>query len=162
MSTEPARPETGDVPDEEAYRQVDDMGRAILEFVKGGVHSLREINDHSHDELTGRKIGGRFEKYEDLGLLEIDRPDGRTDSIINGERKNHQKSRRARLTAKGLQYFEWADDREQRQKYAEASFAELTERVQENTELLEVMEQRFEQFRRQVSKELGEREDDGR
>ena len=137
-----------------AFENIRDIDRAVLEFVKGGVNSLRAINEQTHDEVDGRQIGHAFTKLERMGLIEVETPEGYTESVIDGQRRVHRKSRRATLTKKGLQYFKWADDREQRQKFAEMSWAELTEQVQENTELLEAVERRQDQFRRQMVQEL--------
>lgn len=148
---------TDTTPDPEtAFECVREKDRAVLEFVKGGINSLRDINDHTHDDVTGREIGYCFTKLEDLGLIDVETPDGTTESRGDGQRRVHQKSRRATLTDRGVQYFMWADDREQRPKYEEATWGELTEQVAENRELIEALDRRFEQFRRQMVQELEE------
>lgn len=144
---------TADNP-ETAFEQVRTKDRAVLEFVKGGVHALRDINDQTHDVLDGREIGYSFTKLEELGLITVETPDGTTESVIDGQRRVHQKSRRASLTEKGRRYFEWADDRAQRQKFEEASWGEVTRQVQENAEMLEAMDTRFDQLRRQMVKKF--------
>lgn len=128
-----------------AFENLRDIDRAVLEFVKGGVNSLRAINAQTHDEVDGRQIGHAFTKLERMGLITVETPEGYTESVIDGQRRVHRKSRRATLTEKSLQYFEWADDREQRRKYEEMSWGELTAQVAEIEELARTNQEQIEQ-----------------
>lgn len=88
--------------------QVRDKDHAVLTCIRDGDCTVRAINKKT--TLTRDQINYAYRKLADLELIDKRQREGWTRSRLdNGEYRTHRKSKEARLTDRGEQYFEYVD-----------------------------------------------------
>lgn len=144
--------------------ELDSTAYAVLYCIREGTDTVRAINKAT--TLTKDQINGAFRRLDDSGYIAVDRPDGRKEEWIDGQRVTYQAPKEATLTDAGITYVDWAtrhtappdvirdgrdgDDLEDRLDQLEDDVAQLEKQF----------EQRFQQLREQVLAALDTAESD--
>jgi len=126
-----------------------DKEHVILQQTQSGNNDVQKIT--SATTLENHHVTYAFEKLEELGLLEISKPEGTVERIINGQKRVFQHPKEAELTEQGKQFLE-NTDREDLDEYENLSHRELVEKTHELENRVEELERKFEVFRDQVQK----------
>jgi predicted transcriptional regulator len=126
-----------------------DKEHLILQQVDSGNDDVQKITENT--TLENHHVTYAFEKLEELGLVEVSKPEGRVERVIDGQKRVFQHPKQAELTEKGEQYLEHSE-REDLDEYEDLSHRELVERIRSLENQVEELERKFEVFRDQVQK----------
>jgi predicted transcriptional regulator len=129
--------------------QLRDKEQIILQQIQSGNDDVQKIT--SETTLENHHVTYAFQKLEELDLLEVSKPEGTVERIINGQKRVFQHPKQAELTDKGKQYLE-NTDREDLDQYENLSHSELVEKIHRLENRVEELEKKFEVFRDQVQK----------
>lgn len=125
---------------------------AVLQAIQDGAETVPEIREKT--TLTSREINYRLNEYslEELGLVEIDRKEGREWLEIDGEERYVLKPKKVQLTDKALQIL--AEHETNAERYEDMSKQELIERIHELEQRQDRLETVFKDFRQKVMKRI--------
>jgi predicted transcriptional regulator len=128
-----------------------DKEQIILQQIQDGNDDVQKIT--SETTLENHHVTYAFQKLGELDLLEVSKPDGTVERVIEGQKRVFQHPKQAELTEKGEQYLEQAETQELDQ-YKNLSHRELVEKTQRLESRVEELEKKFEVFRDQVQQRL--------
>jgi hypothetical protein len=125
---------------------------AVLEALHNGASTVSEIKEET--TLTTRQINYSINEYslEELGLVEVNRKEGRAWQEINGTEQYVWNPKTIELTDHGIQTL--ADQETDRHGYEEMSKQELVQRIQKLEQRVDRFEHVFKQFRKKVMDRL--------
>jgi len=129
-----------------------DKEHLILQQIQSGNNDVQKIT--SQTTLENHHVTYAFQKLEELQLVEVSKPEGRVERVINGQKRVFQHPKQAELTEKGEKYLE-RSDQEDIDQYENLSHRELIEKTHELEEKIEELEKKFELFQRQVQRNFG-------
>jgi len=125
-----------------------DKDLAILHQIQEGHTDVQQITEAT--TLSNREVNYCFEKLQQQGLIEVEKPGGMVERIINGQRRVFEHPKQARLTDKATSHLASGPP----QKYDDMTHEELVERVHELEEEVDGLRQSLETFREQVQERL--------
>lgn len=137
---------------EDIFNQVRDKDHIILNWIEKGENDVHRINQST--KLTLGEINYSFRKLEDLGLIQVEHPNGTVERVVDGQKRVFDAPKTATLTQKGRDYLEQAEQKENLEKYEGMSRRELIEKLEEHENRIESLEKSFEIFQEQVKREL--------
>lgn len=126
-----------------------DKEHLILQQVDSGNDDVQKITQET--TLENHHVTYAFEKLEELGLVEVSKPEGTVERVIDGQKRVFQHPKQAELTEQGEQYLEHSEQKDL-DEYEDLSHGELVERVHSLENQVEELERKFEVFRDQVQK----------
>jgi predicted transcriptional regulator len=126
-----------------------DKEKIILQQIQDGNDDVQKIT--SKTTLENHHVTYAFQKLQELDLLEVSKPEGTVERVIDGQKRVFQHPKQAKLTQKGEQYLE-DTDREDLDEYENLSHRELVEKVHSLESRLGELEGKFEVFREQVKR----------
>ncbi|MFC5133499.1 MULTISPECIES: hypothetical protein [Haloferacaceae] len=132
---------------EEPLREKD---RAVLACIRDGDNDVQQIK--AATTLSKREVNYSFEKLEDLDFIEVSRPDGQVERIIDGQKRVFDTPKEATLTEQAIQYLQAANQDSNR--YQNLSRDELVDKIHDLEARIDRLENGFESFRQQVLQKL--------
>ena len=120
----------------------------ILHQIREGNTDIQQITEAT--TLSNREVNYCFRKLEQRGLIEVEKPDGMVERVIDGQKRVFEHPKQARLTDKATDHLA----SEPPQKYDDMTHEELVERVHELEEEVDRLRQSLETFREQVQERL--------
>jgi len=136
----------------EAFEVIRAKDHTVLACIRDGVDDVQQIK--AATTLSKNEVNYSFSKLEDHGYIEITRPEGTVERVIDGQKRVFDAPKEASLTQQAAAYFEWTDRTEAIDTYREMSRAELVERVYDLEQQVDELQQAFETFRGQVQDHL--------
>jgi predicted transcriptional regulator len=121
----------------------------ILQQIQNGNNDVQKIT--SATTLENHHVTYAFQKLEQLNLLQISKPEGTVERVIEGQKRVFQHPKQAELTDKGEQYLE-QEETQELEEYENLSHRELIEKTHTLENRVEELEKKFEVFRDQVQK----------
>jgi predicted transcriptional regulator len=121
----------------------------ILQQIQNGNNDVQKIT--SATTLENHHVTYAFQKLEQLNLLQISKPEGTVERVIEGQKRVFQHPKQAELTDKGEQYLE-QEETQELEEYENLSHRELVEKTHALENRVEELEKKFEVFRDQVQK----------
>jgi predicted transcriptional regulator len=128
-----------------------DKEHLILQQIQSGNNDVQKIT--SQTTLENHHVTYAFQKLEELQLIEVSKPDGRVERIIDGQKRVFQHPKQAELTQKGEQYLEHSDQ-EDIDQYENLSHRELVDKIHQLEDRTKELENRLELFQQQVKREF--------
>ncbi len=98
--------------------------------------------------MSKREINCAFEKLEELDFIDVTRPGGRVERIIDGQKRVFDAPKEATLTDDAVQYLQATNQDSNR--YHNLSRDELVAKVHDLEDRVDRLESGFESFRQQV------------
>lgn len=136
---------------EPLQEQLRDKDEAVLRNISEGNDDVQKIT--AATTLENHHVTYCFEKLEELGLIEVSKPDGNVERMVDGQKRVFQAPKEANLTEQGKSIVdslgEGTDSR-----YADLSHGELIEKVHSLENRIEELEESFTMFRSQVRENL--------
>ncbi len=126
-----------------------DKEHLILQQIQNGNNDVQKIT--SATTLENHHVTYAFQKLEQLNLLQISKPEGTVERVIEGQKRVFQHPKQAELTDKGEQYLE-QEETQELGNYENLSHRELVEKTHTLENRVEELEKKFEVFRDQVQK----------
>jgi len=136
---------------EEEFEQLRDKDNVVLQYIEEGHDDVQKIT--SETTLENYHVSYCFEKMEDLGLIEVSKPDKMVERIVDRQKRVFQHPKQAELTEKGLRYLEETES-EDTTEYEDLSHNELVERMKTVEEDVEDLKEAFQVFRKQIQQRL--------
>jgi predicted transcriptional regulator len=124
-----------------------DKDHHILQQIHQGNNDVQKITSATTHE--NHHVTYAFQKLEDLGLVEVTKPEGTVERIIDGQKRVFQHPKQAELTEEGEEYLR-DSEREHIDEYDDLSHNELVEKIYRLEKQIEELEKKFEVFRDQV------------
>lgn len=118
---------------------------AVLRAIKDGNSDIQQVTEAI--TLENHEAKYCFTKLEKLGLIHIEKQDGYTTRIINGQKRTFKAPKQAHLTETGRTLDLYEEDLDQ---YQDLSHLELVEQVYLLESEIEELKRSFEVFRNQV------------
>ncbi|WP_138004412.1 winged helix DNA-binding protein [Halalkalirubrum salinum] len=128
-----------------------DIDQAVLHAIQEGHNDTQKITQET--TLENHHVRYSLKKLETQGLIHLEKPDGMTERIINGQKRVFQTPLQAQTTEKGLQTLS-KEDREDLEAYQNMTHKELIQKVHQLEAEIETLQASVEAFRRQVQKHL--------
>jgi len=129
------------------FQEIRDKDHLIIQQISSGNDDVQKIT--SATTLENHHVTYAFEKLEQHGLLNVTKPNGTVERIIDGQKRVFQHPKQAHLTQKGEQYLQHTD-KEELNEYENLTHRELVQKVHRLENQVEKLEQKFEVFRNQV------------
>lgn len=133
------------------FESLRDKERVVLHHVKEGHDDVQKIT--SETTLENHHVTYAFEKLEELGLIQVEKPDGMVERVINGQKRVFQHPKQATLTDKGTRRLK-ADEPIDTDRFDDLSHQELVEKVHKLETELNELQQKFGVFHDQVQQHL--------
>ena len=130
-----------------------DKEHLILQQIQSGNDDVQKIT--ATTTLENHHVTYAFQKLEEIGLIEVSKPEGMVERAINGQKRVFQAPKQAELTDEGKQYLE-ETEQEDLEEYEDLSHRELVDKVYRLEQELNGIKGAFRQFRKQVNRELKE------
>jgi len=125
-----------------------DKDRTVLHQIHSGHNDIQQITEAT--TLSNREVNYCFQKLEQQDLIDIHKPDGMVERVIDGQKRVFEHPKQARLTDKATNHL----DTKPPQKYDDMTHEELIERVHELEEEVDSLRRSLETFREQVQERL--------
>jgi predicted transcriptional regulator len=126
-----------------------DKEHLILQQIQRGNNDVQKIT--SQTTLENHHVTYAFQKLENLQLVEVSKPDGRVERIIDGQKRVFQHPKQAELTQQGEQYLEHTEP-QKIDEYENLTHRELVKRVNTLEKEIEDLTKSFQVFKNQVKK----------
>jgi Fic family protein len=127
-----------------------DKDRAVLTCIRDGDNDVQQIK--ATTTLSKREINYSFEKLEEMRFIDVSRPDGQVERIIDGQKRVFDAPKEATLTEDAIQYLQsTANDGD---RYQDLTRDELVRTVRDLEARIDRLESGFESFRQQVLQKL--------
>jgi hypothetical protein len=136
--------------DEQVFEKIRDKDHTVLTCIQEGEDDVQKVK--AATTLEKHEVNYAFEKLEDLGLIDVHRPDGQVERIIDGQKRVFDAPKEATLTQTGLQYLHTPNQDSTR--YEDLSKEELIEKIYDLENRVTQLENGFEAFRQQVLERL--------
>lgn len=131
--------------------QLRDKDHVILEKINEGHNDTQKIKENT--TLQNHEIRYSLKKLEKQGLIELEKPEGMVERVINGQKRVFQAPLQAQTTEKGPQHLK-EQDQERIEAFSNMTHRELVERVHYLEEQVSELEQSFQVFREQVQRKM--------
>ena len=127
-----------------------DKDHVVLHQINEGNDDVQKIT--SETTLENHHVTYALEKLEEHGLIQVEKPDGMVERIINGQKRVFQAPKKAELTEKGRKRLE--QEEADLDSYENLTHRELVEKVRELENQVEGLERQLTMFRKQVLEKL--------
>ena len=131
--------------------QLRDKDQVVLQAIQNSEDDVQKIT--SATTLENHHVTYAFEKLEEFGLVDVSKPDGTVERVIEGQKRVFQHPKQAELTEQGEQYLE-QEDLEDVEMYENLSHRELVQRIHQLEQDMAELQQSFQTFRKQVQNHL--------
>mgnify|MGYP000385529279 CR=1 FL=1 len=128
-----------------------DKDRVVLTCIDNGKDDVQKIT--SETTLENHHVTYAFEKLQQLNLLNVSKPSGTVERIIDGQKRVFQHPKQAELTEKGEQYLEHSEEQDL-DEYENLSHRELVKRVYSLEREITDLKQAFKTFQKQIQRKL--------
>lgn len=126
-----------------------DKDKAVLNHIKEGRDDIQKITEAT--TLENHEVNYCFQKLEKLGLIEVEKPDGMVERVVDGQKRVFEAPKRAELTEQGVEY----NERDKKiTSYNKMSQSEIVEKVRVLEDDIEALEEAFQTFKSQIQREL--------
>jgi len=130
-----------------------DKEHLILQQIQSSNDDVQKIT--SATTLENHHVTYAFDKLEQIGLVEVSKPDKMVERVIDGQKRVFQAPKQAELTDEGRQYLEEAE-KEDLEEHEDLSHRELVEKVHRLESRVQELQKKFDVFREQVQRSLGQ------
>lgn len=131
--------------------QLRDKDRVILQAISGGQDDIQKITEAM--TLENHEVNYCFTKLEDLDLITVEKPEGYTTRIINGQKRTFKTPKQADITPQGVQILE-QDESKDLDQYENLTHKQLVEKIHQHETEIQRLEKTIKGFRKQVQKHL--------
>lgn len=124
--------------------------RVVLTCIGNGKDDVQKIT--AATTLENHHVTYAFEKLEEQGLIQVEKPDGMVKREIDGQKRVFQAPKQAELTDKGRERLE--QEAEDLDQYENLTHRELVEKVHRLEDQVEDLKRRLNTFRNQIQRKL--------
>ncbi|KAB7514618.1 hypothetical protein DM867_05730 [Halosegnis rubeus] len=136
----------------ETMDKLRDKDKIVLQAVQEGNDDIQKITETTI--LENHEVNYCFTKLEDLDLIQVEKPDGYTTRLVNGQKRTFQSPKNAQITSQGLQALEENQQEEKLDQFENLSHRELVEKTRQHEAEIQRLKNQIANFRKQVRKHL--------
>lgn len=126
--------------------ELDPASQTVLQLVSEGYDDVQKITEET--TLTNSQVNYRFQKLQDRSLIEVEKQDGWTTRVINGQKRKFKAPKQAELTEHGEQVLQ--EKEADLDEYRDLTREELVEKVHRLESRMEDLENKFSTLRSQI------------
>lgn len=130
--------------------ELDPASQTVLQLVSEGHNDIQKITEET--TLTNSQVNYRFQKLQDLDLIEVEKRDGWTTHVIDGQKRKFKAPKQAELTEHGEQVLQ--NKEADMDEYRDLTRAELVEKIHRLEGRIEDLENKFNTLRSQIRRYL--------
>jgi predicted transcriptional regulator len=104
-----------------------DKDKTVLHHIKEGRNDIQKITEST--TLENHEVNYCFQKLEKLGLIEVKKPDGMVERVVDGQKRVFEAPKRAKITVENIE--EYLGESEMSDEYELLSKEELSYKVGE-------------------------------
>lgn len=127
-----------------------DKDAAILESIRTGEDDIQKIT--ASTTLSNSEVNYSFQKLEDQGLIEVEKPEGMVERVVNGTKQVFEAPKKAELTDQGKEYLEHLE--KDLDDFEDLNHDEVVEKIRELEQEVESLKSSFRVFKKQVKEQL--------
>ncbi|GCF16272.1 hypothetical protein Harman_42070 [Haloarcula mannanilytica] len=128
-----------------------DKDLVVLQAIQEGCDDVQKITEAT--TLENHEVNYCFTKLQDLDLIQVEKQDGYTTRIINGQKHTFKTPKQAELTQKATEHLEQSNQQDL-EEYENLTHRELVEKVHRLEKQVEDLEGTIQKFRKQVRQHL--------
>lgn len=128
-----------------------DKDRSVLQKIEEGFDDVQKITEET--TLENHHVTYAFQKLEDLGLIQVEKPGGMVERTINGQKRVFQAPKKAELTEEGEMFIK-NTEQENSDEYEDLSHRELVEKVHQLDNEVQEIQRKFKLFKQQVLNQI--------
>jgi len=84
----------------EPEKPLRDKDRVVLHHIQEGRDDIQKITEAT--TLENHEVNYCFTKLEELGLIEVEKPDGMVERVVDGQKRVFKAPKRAEITVKNI------------------------------------------------------------
>jgi predicted transcriptional regulator len=130
--------------------ELDPASQTVLQLVSEGHNDIQKITEET--TLTNSQVNYRFQKLQDLDLIEVEKRDGWTTRVIDGQKRKFKAPKQAELTEHGEQVLQ--NKEADMDEYRDLTREELVEKIHRLEGRIEGLENKFNTLRSQIRRYL--------
>jgi predicted transcriptional regulator len=130
--------------------ELDPASQTVLQLVSEGHNDIQKITEET--TLTNSQVNYRFQKLQDLDLIEVEKRDGWTTRVIDGQKRKFKAPKQAELTEHGEQVLQ--NKEADMDEYRDLTREELVEKIHRLEGRIEDLENKFNTLRSQIRRYL--------
>ena len=125
--------------------------QVVLQAIQDGHDDIQKITENT--TLENHEVNYCFTKLQDLNLINVEKPDGYTTRIINGQKHTFKTPKQAEITQKATEHLKQSAQQDLKE-YENLTHRELVEKVHDLEKQVEDLEETIQSFRKQVQQHL--------
>ena len=133
------------------FENIREKDYAVLNCIQSGHNDVQLITEDT--TLTNSEVNYCFRKLSKMGLIEVEKQEGMVERVIDGTRQVFEAPKQATLTERAQTCLE-KESENRGDRYRALNHEQLVKRVHTLEAEVEAINQRFESFRKRVSKQL--------
>jgi predicted transcriptional regulator len=126
-----------------------DKDQTVLQQIHSGNNDTQQITEAT--TLSNREVNYCLTKLEDQGLIQVHKPEGMVERVVNGQKRVFEHPKRAEITEMGENKLKSQPDNDM---YENMDRIEMVERIRALESRVSDLEQELELFRQQVLQKL--------
>jgi predicted transcriptional regulator len=131
--------------------QLRDKDWTVLHQIQNGHTDIQQIT--SATLLENHEVNYCFRKLEELSLIEVQKPEGMVERIVNGQRRVFEAPKKAQITEQGQQLLQ-KDNRTTENDLEDLTHRELVKRVHQLEHEVNQLQRSLEAFKKQVQQTI--------
>ncbi|MXR40083.1 hypothetical protein GRX01_01740 [Halobaculum sp. WSA2] len=135
----------------DVQNQLRDKDKAVLRNIADGNNDVQKIT--ANTTLENHHVTYAFQKLEELELLEISKPDGNVERIINGQKRVFQHPKQAELTNEGETAVDTLDE-DSGSHYNDLTHKELVQKLNQLEARIDSLDRALDTFKDQIQQKL--------
>lgn len=129
-----------------------DKDEIVLQGIQNGEDDIQKITETTI--LENHEVNYCFTKLEELNLIHVEKPNGYTTRLVNGQKRTFQTPKKAQITSQGLQALEENQQEEKLDQFENLSHRELVKKTRQHEEEIQRLKNQIANFRKQVREHL--------
>lgn len=137
--------------DHNVFEKIREIDHIVLQHVQEGRNDVHQVTQSTHHDT--KKIGYSFDKLHKHGLLNVERPDGMVEKIVNNQKRKFKAPKTAQLTDLGQRYLDQAEPVDL-ERYEDMTRPEIIQKLIKLEDQIDELEEKLEIYRKQLQKRL--------
>jgi len=127
-----------------------DKDRVVLHHIKEGRDDVQKITEAT--TLENHEVNYCFQKLEEIGLIEVEKPDGMVERVVDGQKRVFEAPKKAKMASEKVE--QYLDGSEEVDRYIMLSRGELSRRVCELEQDIDELQQSLRIIKKQIQDAL--------
>jgi len=131
--------------------ELDPASQTVLQLIQEGFDDVQKITEET--TLTNSQVNYRFQQLQERDLITVEKRDGWTTRVIDGQKRKFKTPKQAQLTEQGERLLQ-ENEEDGLDEYRDLTREELVEKVHQLDKRVGTLENKFDTFRNQIQRHL--------